>query len=352
MSSKVRNILLALMIVFIIYFEIHSCSEDNVVMPGPESIQNCVLNANDLYFISSSEGWIVGQEGTVARTTDGGDSWEPEVIDSVNLNSVYFVDSMNGWVVGENSSVYRSTDGGTSWQKLSPNGLPGGDFLAEVHFFDEMTGYILGRQGLYKTVDGGLNWHNNWLPIDQSKGAWDFSMVDPEMMFLLGSRWNLPDPELLYTSGDGAESWEKIEGTNYSVLEGIMTICFVNENTGWGAGSLIMKTEDGGRSWTTQKESATVREIAFIDENRGFAVGSNKICATFDGGETWAGILENDERIVDLRGIHFLDENYGWVTGRGREQVIGGISSRNSVLISTTDGGETWKIRELHWEIQ
>ena len=352
MNSKVRNILLALMIVLIIYFEIHSCSQDEVVMPGQESIQDCVFNANDLYFISSTRGWIVGQNGTVTRTSDGGESWESAVIDSVDLNCIYFVDSMNGWAVGENSSVYRSADGGENWEKLGLNGLPEGDFLTDVYFFDESTGYILGRQGLFKTMDGGVSWENNWLPVDQSKGAWDFSMVDPNRMFLLGSRWNLPDPELLYSSGDGANSWETIEGTNYSVLEGILTICFVNENTGWGAGSLIMKTEDGGRSWTTQRESTIVREIAFIDAARGFAVGGDRVCATSDGGETWSDIIENDDRIVDLRGIHFLDENYGWITGRGREKVIGGATSRNSVLLSTTDGGETWEVRELHWKIQ
>jgi len=352
MNSKVRNILLALMIVLIIYFEIHSCSENEIIVPEPRPVVNSVFNANDLYFINSSDGWIVGQRGTVARTSDGGDSWESEVIDSVDLNSVYFLDDMTGWIVGDKSAVYRTDDGGNSWIKAELNGLPGNDVLNDVHFFDQSTGYILGRQGLYKTVDGGVAWENNWLPVDENKGAWDFSMVDPERVFLLGTQWNLPDPELLYASGDGADTWDKIEGTNYSVLEGILTICFLDENTGWGAGAVIMKTEDGGCSWIRQKELVTIREIAFIDEDKGFAVGSDMMIKTCDGGETWVDMMGHDNRIADLRGIYFLDENYGWITGRGNKEVISGVTCQNSVLLSTVDGGETWKVRELQWKIE
>ncbi|MBD3178590.1 MAG: hypothetical protein GF417_02775 [Candidatus Latescibacteria bacterium] len=352
MNSKVRNILLALMIILIIYFEIHSCSENEVLVPEPEVVENIVYNASDLYFINSREGWIVGQMGTVARTADGGESWESEVIDSLNLNSIYFVDNMNGWIVGEESSLYRTTNGGDTWQKIEPEGLPGDDIFNDVYFLDVTAGYILGRQGLYKTVNGGDAWENNWLPVDESKGAWDFCMVDPERIFLLGSRWNQPDPELLYSSGDGADTWVQVEGTNYSILEGILTIFFIDENNGWGAGARIMKTADGGNSWITQENSTLVRDIAFVDQDRGFTVGADRIATTADGGETWTEILENDDRIVDLRSIYFLDENYGWIAGRGREEVMGGITCQNSLLISTTNGGASWEVKELPWKIE
>lgn len=52
-------------------------------------------------FPDSSHGWAVGDDGMVAETDDGGDSWEVYFLDSVNssLSSVCFVDSANGWAV-------------------------------------------------------------------------------------------------------------------------------------------------------------------------------------------------------------------------------------------------------------
>ncbi|HSG29441.1 MAG TPA: hypothetical protein VLA34_13245, partial [Candidatus Krumholzibacterium sp.] len=57
-----RSVLVALMLIFFIYFEIHSCSEDSSVMPEPPvEIPNLLCNANEVFFLDSDRGWVAGQ---------------------------------------------------------------------------------------------------------------------------------------------------------------------------------------------------------------------------------------------------------------------------------------------------
>ncbi|MBU8920433.1 MAG: hypothetical protein KOO63_01105 [Bacteroidales bacterium] len=347
-----RSVLIALMLVLFIYFEIHSCSDDNSVAPKPgPDIPSLILNANDIFFLDSDHGWVAGQEGSILLTVNGGIEWIPVKAGDEDLKSICFLDSMNGWLVGRDNSIYNSDDGGLTWeQKLFPSYSEYDDFF-DVMFFNSSKGFVLGYQGVFVTEDGGEGWQNNWLPIVPARGAWDMSIVDEIRGYLLGSRWTESDPEILYGTDDGGLNWWPVEGSNASILRTILTIEFLDMSTGWAGGGLVMKTVDGGSNWQVQVEPATVREFEFTDQSTGFAVGGNTILKTVDGGSQWTDITPEDERIVDLRSICFLDMMNGWVTGRGRLIVVGEKSYQYSVIMSTMDGGSNWDIREFAWDV-
>jgi len=71
---------------------------------------------NDVFFLGwpyQTEGTIVGEEGVILRTADGGLSWEEQTSGTTNaLSSVYFVDALNGWSVGNNGAILHTTNGG------------------------------------------------------------------------------------------------------------------------------------------------------------------------------------------------------------------------------------------------
>ena len=71
---------------------------------------------------------------------------------------------------------------------------------------------------------------------------------------------------------------------------------------------------------------------------------------TTDGGILWDEITPDDERIVDLRGIYFLDGLRGWVCGRGSEEDTGERVLKHSLVLGTDDGGVTWTIRDLPFD--
>ena len=79
-------------------------------------------------------------------------------------------------------------------------------------------------------------------------------------------------------------------------------------------------------------------------------VGKESIIRTVDGGATWTDVAPVDERIVDLRAVHFVDASHGWIAGLGRELMIEDRSVNYTVVLVTTDGGVTWSVREFSYE--
>jgi photosystem II stability/assembly factor-like uncharacterized protein len=58
-------------------------------------------------------GTVVGDDGVILRTTDGGANWVLEISGTRNnLNGVSFVDADIGTAVGDRGNILRRTDGG------------------------------------------------------------------------------------------------------------------------------------------------------------------------------------------------------------------------------------------------
>ena len=93
---------------------------------------------------------------------------------------------------------------------------------------------------------------------------------------------------------------------------------------------LLLVTNDEGATWAQRKitGSGALRAVAFLDVNRGVAVGDGgAILATQDAGRTWkareSGTTEN------LTDIQMVGEQ-GWIVGY------------DGVILHSADGGKTW----------
>jgi photosystem II stability/assembly factor-like uncharacterized protein len=85
--------------------------------------------------------------------------------------------------------------------------------------------------------------------------------------------------------------------------------------------------------WDLQSSGATDRlnSVYFIDINTGWAAGANNtILKTADGGKTWSRALEREEGGNGFSSIFFTNAKEGWVQG-------------NNILLHSSDGGETWR---------
>ena len=347
-----RSVLLAICIILFIYFEIHSCSKDEITGPdGPQPpVESIILSATDIYFHDAEFGCVTGCLGTLMTTGDGGRTWNGAVVDQSVLSDIQFLDMSKGWLVGKHGALYATVDGGAAWTKAIPAGYPSEEDFSKLYFVSDVLGYVLGYHGIYKTENGGASWQNNWLPNVPYRGAWDMSFIDDRTGYLLGSRYTDADPSTLYRTTDGAATWSEVQGARASVLRTVLTIYFVDAMTGWAGGGVIMKTTDGGETWQTQVTAATVREFQFLDGRCGFAVGGKTILQTKDGGDTWKNLTPDDERITDLRGVYFVDANNGWVVGRGKDERLGEKLYKHTIVLRTSDGGETWQISDFPYD--
>src|SRR6187431_3084902 len=76
---------------------------------------------DDVFFVDQDLGWVVNGYGEIFRTTDGGDSWEPQLLEpSIYFRAVGFANPMKGWAGNLNGSplLYSTTNGGATWTPM------------------------------------------------------------------------------------------------------------------------------------------------------------------------------------------------------------------------------------------
>src|SRR5215467_12320931 len=77
-------------------------------------------NLNGGFLLDSGVGFVVGDAGTILKTTDAGMTWALLVSGTPNaLYDVYFFDATQGVAVGEQGLILRTTDGGAGWQGVT-----------------------------------------------------------------------------------------------------------------------------------------------------------------------------------------------------------------------------------------
>ncbi|MGC2627538.1 MAG: YCF48-related protein [Candidatus Udaeobacter sp.] len=68
-------------------------------------------NLNGVYLLDSGIAFVVGDAGTVVKTTDAGMTWSPLTSGTTNaLYAVYFFDATQGVAVGEQGLILRTTE--------------------------------------------------------------------------------------------------------------------------------------------------------------------------------------------------------------------------------------------------
>lgn len=98
---------------------------------------------------------------------------------------------------------------------------------------------------------------------------------------------------LYFSYSFGLAQWRIAFSSTYPSGTTFQSIYFVNENVGWAVGSdgIILKTTNGGNSWTQQvsNTTSTLYFIQALDENNLFACGGNRnFLKSTDGGNTWS----------------------------------------------------------------
>ena len=112
-------------------------------------------------------------------------------------------------------------------------------------------------------------------------------------------------------------------------IETLRDVCFIDENTGWAVGNKIIKTTDGGSNWIVINEEGG-DAIFFTDENNGWVIGDyESIRKTTNRGNDWfnQNIVNNDQD--PLRDVFFANKDTGWII-------------RGAKIYRTVDSGDDW----------
>jgi photosystem II stability/assembly factor-like uncharacterized protein len=101
-------------------------------------------------------------------------------------------------------------------------------------------------------------------------------------------------------------------------------------------------------SWARQRAGtmAWLHSVFFLDQNRGWAVGSKgTLLQTLDGGTTWKSRGASTQDVV--RDIFFVDEQIGWLVVEVNAYQLKSKEDPRAYLMKTIDGGQQWRRIEI-----
>ena len=287
-------------------------------------------NLNDVFCITADTVMVVGDNGTILRTTNGGTLWSPVTSPATgNLHRVEFADTQTGYAVGDNGTVLKSTDAGHTWQSLNTGT---GESLLALSCISNDTIYVAGTNGyVAKTTDGGQTWNDISIPNIQTDYIKRIQFIGNTGYAIVGMYF-----PVLYKTIDDGNNWTEIQNASFD------NFYWLNATTGFLATLYIAYTDDGLTTYNTIGDSFDIiYDLDYIQPNILWAIGWN--AAT--NGQTTNDIIKYyvspnsgygafctyDYRHWALYAIDFYNDHIGYVVGVGHNnQDTYGLILKNS----------------------
>jgi|SRR6266542_5948464 len=318
-------------------------------------------------FIDDQHGWLVGANGQILATTDGGHTWNLQITGPSNIKAIAMLDGRRGWAVGDGGLI-QTSDGGAHWVTWSNQSLSSIQFITPKTGWgvEAAQGHPEGLGSVMRTDDGGVTWDRSgpdvnsvcftsenlgWAAGPREAGAALFRTQDA------GANWTeipIPLPAgdstgwtatvrcgsdaawVLVTDGGAAGhiayAMFRIAGGD-SQAQPILQDSYTHP---LGQGRDIPESSNPYPGPLTAIDGQIARLLTWCPACGG-DMPSVSLERTEDGGATWT-----DPTVVDSSppreplGISFLDTEHGWVLLRDLPQDA-------MFVLRTSDGGQTWE---------
>lgn len=299
--------------------------------------QNCWMklpspttrNLNKVFFIDSTQGWIVGDQATIIKTTDGGGHWiveDPAIPNNIgDVNNIFMLNSRMGWALTLVPPNPRDTfvgtillgtkDGGDSWyKKFFMN-----QFFNSIYFSDSTRGWMGSQDGsLLHTIDGG----DSWIPstVDSSQYAFypihTIKFLSPKHGFAVGGFREMTG--VVWETTDYGNRWS-VSGFGDELFD----IHFIDSSHalsvggGLDDGAGIAQTSDGGATWQFSYIGfrGQALAISYPRPSEGWVVLGNtgKCLYSNDSGKTWISLYTPES--LSVADVRFIDSLHGYMVG-------------------------------------
>ncbi len=289
-------------------------------------LSNKAINA---FAVNANDAWAVGNGGQIYKKT------------GINTNTQFISQSKNllpgrvtamcqtpqgkYFAVTQSGQIISSADGG-DWN--IPATSVTNKKLNSIRFFDETTGLAAGEGILLKTTTGGASWNE----ISTPQTFNDIHFINAQKAFLVGN-----NGVINVLNGDNLSS------INHGITTQHLNSITFNGNLAFIAGNdgTLLRSENGGTTWTALKapdntgwvvytdpvhnKNQHLTGIEVIDQRTIYAAGNGGvILKTIDGGDTWT--RKASQTTADLTQISFNNT---------RNEAI--ISGTQTTLLRFTD---------------
>jgi photosystem II stability/assembly factor-like uncharacterized protein len=262
----------------------------------------------------------VGQRGHIVVSSDGGTTWKQSPVPvSSDLTAVYFVDDKQGWVVGHDGVILHTGDGGERWE-LQLNGLTANDLLVssmekkvalepasdearkllaeaqrykeqgadkpflDVWFADEKNGYAVGAYNfIFRTSDGGKRWEPQFDRTENSK-FFNLYAIRPAA----GELYIAGESGLVLKLDPAANRFRALtlpyNGSFFGVAQAKSAVLV------YGLRGNVFRSEDAGKSWSKVAAGLPATIVAGTQTPQGatlLADVGGRVVASADGGASF-----------------------------------------------------------------
>jgi photosystem II stability/assembly factor-like uncharacterized protein len=285
-------------------------------------------------FASDTQAAALGLSGATAISVDGGQNFSQVGGSLLGTYTGIRAGAQAGtaFAVGNDGALAKTTDGGKTW--VRGNVATPVD-VSDVSFPTAQLGYALDSGGsVFKTANGG----SSWAPLDTG------STAKPNRIFATGSSTVMTiGGRGIRRSTDSGGTWSQVKGkavakTSLFGVDRAGTSVFA-----WGALNVIRST-DGGKTWAAvtkpgpkTRNHLRIDQVDFVSAKAGFLLDDDgRVWSTANGGKSWKALTGVGDNRID--GMAFASAKSGYLVlpQFGESDVSAGY------LLRTTDGGATW----------
>jgi len=291
--------------------------------------------------INGSDVIVVGNNGKVNVSNDGGASWRNKNYAMLNTqvpySTVFALPGTTKVWAGSNGGGYilYSSNSGTNWT-IQTTGAP--NAIYDIDMLNANTGYATGGNAFsgtgycYKTVNGGATWTALTIPTPTYQmNTADF--IDENTGWIVGGLPFNSGSEISKTTNGGLTWISQV--TSNAFASAIAQVAMADANTGYiCSGSNVWKTTNGGNNWNvmTVTPSATFSKIQVFTANNVYFGGDQKVVKTTNGGTSFT-FVSVPSTLTSCFDMDWTDINNGVFVGT------------QGYTAKTSDGGLTWTER-------
>ena len=290
----------------------------------------------DVYAISPDVVIVVGANGTILQTTDGGTTWKQKISGTSKvLKKIRFSNANVGYIIGDQGVLLRTIDGGENWVSLATGHNANFEGLSSD---GENIIYIAYEDNLLKSDNGGITWQN--YPVDFWQG--DIQFLTSEIGYASKS-----DGGMLKTT-DGGKNWQ--------VLNGSYRFHFPNDNVGFCYMDGLRKTSDGGNLFEQLGYgNKSLLKIFAVNENivwgiitpilNGDSTSPGTVKITYDAENGYRESVEYDDNNTHMASLYFSNDKLGYAAGwKNGKATIWKNSTGNTLSLNDRELNNSFKV--------
>lgn len=272
--------------------------------------------------------WVSGSNGTVGRSSDGGETWKWMVVQGFekrDFRDIEAFDAATAIIMAIDAPAYilKTTDGGASWKAVYEN-KTAGMFLDAMSFWNDQSGIVLGdpidgKFFIARTFDGGNNWQeipDAYKPVaDSGEACFAASGTNirpldrDEAVFVTGglrSRLFIRDTpiDLPLIQGKETTGANSVAVLDNNKLKGGTTLMVVGGdfNNPKSSEKNCFYSTDRGKTWTAPKRGPLGyrSSVEYLSKTHLITCGLTGVDYSTDGGKTWDGISTEGFHVVRI----------------------------------------------------